>query len=64
MAEYLFFVMDERAGHVVRVRNFKAPDDGVAVALADDARGQWPTELWSGGRKIKRWEVSPVQGAR
>jgi hypothetical protein len=54
------YFINERDGHIQQQRFFAAPDDEVASALAEDAQGKGPVELWRGTRMVKRWEAMPA----
>jgi hypothetical protein len=41
-------------GHIQRVEDFEADDDGDAIAEAS-RRGYAPKELWCGSRRIQQW---------
>ena len=56
MLNYRVFFMDG-AGEVEYSREFQAPSDAIALALAEDARGPGPLELWRGESRIRRWEA-------
>lgn len=62
MAYYRLYYMDSQSGHIDHFREFDAPDDDSAVALAEEVRTLSPMELWSGRRKIRRWEAIPAGG--
>ena len=41
-------------GHIQRVEDFEADDEGEAIAEAS-RRGYAPKELWCGSRRIRQW---------
>ena len=41
-------------------REFAAPNDDKAVALADARLSEGPAELWCGNRLVRRWRPSPL----
>ena len=41
-------------GHIQRVADFEAEDDGAAIARAARERGR-PMELWCAGRRVEQW---------
>jgi hypothetical protein len=57
MAYYRLYFFDRSDGHIDQFREFEAPDDPAAIAQAADWRELDAMELWSGGRKVKRWEA-------
>jgi hypothetical protein len=61
---YRLYFMDAFSGHIEHFREFEAADDSTAVALAEDARGRSPMELWCGNRKVRRWEAAVTGGSR
>lgn len=56
MAYYRLYFFD-RGGHIDQFREFEAPDDAQAVARAAEWRDLEAMELWSGRRRVKRWEA-------
>ena len=56
MAYYRLYFFDRFSGHIDHFREFEAADDAAAVAQAADWRELDAMELWSGRRKVKRWE--------
>ncbi len=56
MAYYRLYFFDGFS-HIEHFREFEAPTDLAAVEQADDWRAQNAMELWSGRRKVKRWEA-------
>ena len=55
MAYYRLYFLDG-VGHIAQFHEFEADDDRAAVALADSWRGIGAMELWSGRRKVRRWD--------
>lgn len=43
-------------GHIDGLHEFEATDDRAAVAAAALRKGAGAMELWSGDRKLQRWE--------
>ena len=63
MTYYRLYFMDAQSGHIDHFRELNAGDDSAAIAMAEDARTLSPMELWSGRKKIRRWEAIPAGGA-
>jgi hypothetical protein len=57
MAYYRLYFFNPASGHIGQFREFEAPTDMAAVVRAGDWRDLGAMELWSGGRKVKRWEA-------
>lgn len=60
MAGYRLYFMDRFSGHIDNRREFIADDDSQALAIAHGWHDGGPMELWSGDRKLKRWEAEPL----
>ena len=66
MAYYRLYFLDG-LGHIEHFREFEADTDAAAVAQADEWRMLNAMELWTGQRKVKRWDalaLSPEVRAR
>src|SRR5688500_14552600 len=61
VAYFRLYFMESFSGHIEYVRDFEADSDEIAEALAEDARGIGPMELWKGRQKVKRWEARPPE---
>lgn len=57
MPGFRIFYMDQRSGHITGSQDFSADDDLDAVKQAEAFFAGAPMELWTGNRKIKRWEA-------
>lgn len=57
-SHYRLYFMDRPDGHIGRLSEFEALTDELAILKSEDARGEYPMELWRDDRKIKRWESS------
>jgi len=57
MPGFRIFYIDERSGHITGSHDFTAEDDIGAIRQAEEFRTGAPMELWSGSRKIKRWDA-------
>ena len=53
MASYRLYSLSPE-GHIQRVEDFEAEDDGAAIAEASQ-RGVAPKELWCGTRRLSQW---------
>ena len=53
MAYYRLYFLS-RHGHIQRVEDFEAADDGTAIATAARERCR-PMELWCAGRRVEQW---------
>ena len=58
MANYRLFVLDGRPPN--QMLDIRACDDLEAIELAQKHRGRHPIELWSMGRRIKRFDTLPA----
>ena len=56
---YRLQYVDGSGGHIVRVREFDAEADEVAIAYADEIRSLTAMELWEGDRRVKEWDGFP-----
>jgi hypothetical protein len=56
MAYYRLYFLDGTSGHIHEFREFESADDLAALAQAAAWRSINPMELWSGARKVRRWE--------
>jgi hypothetical protein len=57
MAYSRLYFFDLRTAHIGHFREFEAPADADAIARSGDWREPGAMELWSGGRKVQRWEA-------
>ena len=60
MGGYRLYFMDRFSGHIDHRREFVADSDAEAAAIAHGWFDGSPMELWSGSRKLKRWEADPL----
>lgn len=58
MPEFRIFYLDASSDRITASHDFSADDDLDAIQRAGEFRTFAPMELWSGDRKIKRWEAS------
>lgn len=56
MTYYRLYFLDGFSGHIDHFREFEAQTDAHAVAQAEAWREASAMELWSGQRKVMRWE--------
>lgn len=52
---YRLYFIEPLGVHFESLREFEAPNEGLAIVLSEDARGSPGMELWCGNRRIKRW---------
>ena len=67
MAYYRLYFFDRFTRHIDHYREFEAADDAAAVTQSAQWRELDAMELWSCGRKVRRWEAiafSPEVRAR
>jgi hypothetical protein len=57
MAYYRLYFFNLGNGHIDQFHEFEASTDMAAIVCAGDWRDLGAMELWSGGRKVKRWEA-------
>jgi hypothetical protein len=57
MGYYRLYFMNRSNGHIERFEEFDASDDSSSMAIADRHVGGQPLELWSGHRKVRRFEA-------
>ena len=57
MSHYRLYFMSPLDGHIDRFFEFEADSDLEALRTVQAASGEEPLELWSGQRKIGRFEV-------
>lgn len=57
MAYYRMYQLHGPKNEVESFYEFEADDDERAIALAERRRGLNSMELWSGHRKVHRWEA-------
>lgn len=60
MATYRLYLLGERHREIRSYKEFDAPSDAQAIAIAEDLRGMETVELWSRGRRVKRF-ASPFE---
>jgi hypothetical protein len=58
MRRYRLYFLDSRTGRIDHFEEFEARDDDHALDLIEPRIGDAPLELWSGGRKIGRFETA------
>lgn len=56
MAYYRLYFMERLTDQIEHFREFEAEDDTAAIVVSEGWRGKRAMELWSGRRKVKRWE--------
>jgi hypothetical protein len=56
MAYYRLYHLRGPKNEVETFREFDAEDDEIAIAEGEQWRDLNPMELWSGHRKVRRWE--------
>jgi len=56
MVYYRLYQLHGPRNEVQSFHEFDAPDDVRAIELGEERRGPNPMELWSGHRKVRRWE--------
>ena len=57
MPIYRLYFMDSTGPWFRALREFEASSDELAAALAEDARGRGPMELWTGNRRVRQWQA-------
>ena len=57
MAYYRLYHLRGAKNEVEAFEEFEAGDDATAIAKCEEWRSLNPMELWSGHRKVQRWEV-------
>ncbi|QPQ54675.1 hypothetical protein IC614_10120 [Allosphingosinicella flava] len=60
MATYRLYLLGDRHREIRSYKEFNAASDAQAIAIAEDLRGMETVELWSSGRRVKRF-ASPFQ---
>ena len=60
MATYRLYLLGERHREIRSYKEFDAASDLEAIAIAEDLRGMETVELWSSGRRVKRF-AAPYQ---
>ena len=60
MAGYRLYFLERFSGHIAKAHEFEADDDLAAVGIAEEWRTDGPMELWSGDRKVLRWDGRPM----
>lgn len=61
MIFYRLYQLREMTNEVTSFDEFEADGDALAIAMVEAWRSFNPMELWSGHRKIRRWEGLPAQ---
>ena len=61
MLYYRLYFFDCFSGHIDHFREFEAPNDAAAMALAEGWRDGRPMELWNRERRLRRWEGQSPQ---
>jgi hypothetical protein len=61
MVYYRLYQLRETTNEVTSFEEFEADGDSLAIAMAEVWRSFNPMELWSGRRKVRRWEAVPAQ---
>ena len=56
MVYYRLYLLRGPKNEVESFREFHAPDDASAIARGETWRNVNPMELWSGHRKVRRWD--------
>jgi len=56
MVYYRLYQLHGPRNEVQSFHEFEAPNDVTAIELGEERRGPNPMELWSGHRKVRRWE--------
>jgi hypothetical protein len=56
MVYYRLYHLRGPTSEVESFHEFEADDDGDAIDQCEGRRGVNPMELWSGHRKVKRWD--------
>ena len=59
MAYYRLYFFNPGTGRIDHFREYEAPGNMAAVVRAGDWRDLGAMELWSGRRKVKRWDAFP-----
>jgi len=62
MAYYRLYYFGGPSGRIDHFREFEAPHDAAAIMQCGEWRSINPMELWSGRRKVMRWDE--VSGSR
>ncbi len=60
MVHYRLYQLRESTNEVTSFEEFEADGDTLAIAMVQTWRSFNPMELWSGSRKIRRWEALPA----
>jgi hypothetical protein len=60
MVNYRLYQLRETTNEVTSFDEFEADGDALAIAMVEAWRSFNPMELWTGHRKIRRWEALPV----
>lgn len=57
MGGYRLYFIDRLSGHIEHHREFVVDGDVEAIAIAGGWSTGQPMELWTGTRKLRRWEA-------
>lgn len=63
LPDYRLYLLNPHSGHIDGVEEFHSGDDVEAVCLVAQRQAAVPMELWSGGRKISRFDALPETAA-
>jgi hypothetical protein len=63
MPDYRLYFLNPHNGHIEGVEEFHTADDIEAICLVNQRDDAVPLELWSGGRKVARFDGRPDQAA-
>ena len=61
MLYYRLYYFDRFSGHIDHFREFEAEDDGTAIGIAESWTDGRPMELWNKERRLKRWDMIPLE---
>lgn len=60
MQQYRLYFLNS-AGHVEKVHEFEAADDGAAIGISEGWREGRKMELWQRDRQVKCWDAEQSQ---
>ena len=63
MPDYRLYLLDPHSGHINGVDPFHSADDVEAICLITQRAYNVPTELWSYGRKVARFDAKSEMAA-
>jgi hypothetical protein len=63
MPDYRLYFLDRFSGHIEGAENFHAADDVAAIHRIQLRGSPEPMELWSGARKVSRFDGVPQAAA-